>query len=337
MNLYQDTGSFFSNLEIKSCPHCEKSVSETKVSSELELHDCRLCGTKSEVKKIDSAEIDYKIRKLEKDKSNYENKINKIKNRFQIKEKELKLLKDSVIKIYAEFIQVPDIKEEVSKLKEIENKLDKIKKTREGLKEFDQNRTKLLERKAVLNYKLNEISKKPTTKNNEFIKKHNLNKEIIKFAINALKKKRKTLNEEILLKLEILILKELHAFGLKNISKVVIGDNYNLIFTQNEETEVFDDLTESEKLRAKFAFYLSLIQLDIEFKLGRHPRFLIFDSPGSEEISKANLEGLSTIFKEVNSRFGDELQIFLGTTLIEFSNITSTEKATIKEKDEVLF
>jgi len=338
MNLYQEAGSFFTNLEIKTCPHCETTVADSKIIAELETHDCRLCGTKSEEQKVDDTEIQYKIEKIETDKTGYENKLKEIQSRLEKEEGELKLLDDSVIKLYNEFVKTPSIKIEESRLEEIEKELDNIKKTREGLKDLVENRSKLLQRQAVLQYQLDEVSKTTSsTKNEKLIKQHTLNKEIIKYAINKLKLKRQTLNEEILTKLEGLILRELHEFGLKNISKVSIGDNYNLIFTQNEETEYFDDLTESEKLRAKFAFYLSLIQLDIEFKLGRHPRFLIFDSPGSEEISKTNLEGLSTIFKEVNNRFGDHLQIFLGTTLIEFSDITSAEKATIKGQSEVLF
>ena len=109
------------------------------------------------------------------------------------------------------------------------------------------------------------------------------------------------------------------------------------MFTQNEVTESFSDLAEGEKLRVKLAFYLSLIQLDIEHQLGRHPRFLIFDSPGSEEMIEEHLHGLSDILKNVNERFKNELQIFVGSALREFSQITDAEKAVIKGKDEFIF
>ena len=96
-------------------------------------------------------------------------------------------------------------------------------------------------------------------------------------------------------------------------------------------------MTEGEKLRAKLAFYLSIIQLDIEHKLGRHPRFLIFDSLGGEEMIEKHLHGLSEILKSVNERFRDELQIFVGSALREFSDITESEKAVIKNDDEFIF
>ncbi len=138
-------------------------------------------------------------------------------------------------------------------------------------------------------------------------------------------------------KLENLILKEIHAFGIHSITTLQINNKYDLVFTQNGELEGFNDLTEGEKLRVKLAFYLSLIQLDIEHNLGRHPRFLIFDSPGSEEMIEKHLHGLSDILKNVNARFGEELQIFIGSALREFSQITSPEKALIKGEDEFIF
>jgi len=337
MNLYHEAGSFFTNLEIRSCPHCETAVTKSKVATELELHDCRLCGTTTKSKKVDEAEITYKIERLESEKLGYEKKQSMLRRKIGTEENELRLLEELTVKLYGEFVKTPSVKSEEKRLEEINSELEKIKKTRERLKELEGSSNSLLQRQAVLQYQLDQTSKSPSSKNDDLIKRHALNKEIIKYSIESLKKRRQHLNQEILSKLEGLVLSELHAFGLKSVSKVTIGENYNLIFTQNEETEFFDDLTESEKLRAKFAFYLALIQLDIEFNLGRHPRFLIFDSPGSEEISKTNLDGLSNIFKEVNSRFGEDLQIFLGTTLKEFQGVTSPAKSTIKDSEEVLF
>ncbi len=77
--------------------------------------------------------------------------------------------------------------------------------------------------------------------------------------------------------------------------------------------------------------------MDIEHNLGRHPRFLIFDSPGSEEMIEEHLHGLSEILKNVNKRFKDSLQIFVGSALREFSQITDTEKTIIKRKEEFVF
>ncbi|WDO12384.1 hypothetical protein MH928_13755 [Flavobacterium sp. WW92] len=164
-----------------------------------------------------------------------------------------------------------------------------------------------------------------------------MKKSILDYALSALEKKRIALNKDILGKLEHLILNEVNVFGLKSITQIEINDRYELIFTQNGVPISFNDLNEGEKLRVKIAFYLSLIQLDIEHSLGRHPRFLIFDSPGSEEMVPKHLQGLSDIFKSINDRFKDQLQIFVGSALREFAQITDEDRTFIKNEDEFIF
>ncbi len=337
MNLYQEAGSFFTNLEIKTCPHCETVVSQEKIKDESEHHNCRLCGTEATLQKIDNEELAAKIAKIIEEKTSYEEKKVKLKQKIANGKVEFDTLNANVLKLYSDFIKVPSTEKQQNRLKEIETSINNTRSQLNELKDLNSKKDILRDQKAVVAYRLAELAKEEPKKNETQMEQRALNKEIFIYAIDALKKKRQELNKEILTKLEGLILKEIHEFGLKNISKVEITESYNLVFMQNEESENFDDLTESEKLRVKFAFYLSLIQLDIEYQLGRHSRFLIFDSPGSEEISKANLEGLSAIFKDINKRFGNDLQIFLGTSLREFNEATTEEKATIKAPEEALF
>ena len=81
-----------------------------------------------------------------------------------------------------------------------------------------------------------------------------------------------------------LILAQIQKFGTTSITGVRIDKKYDFVLIQHDKEEKFEDLVEGEKLRVKLAFYLSSIQLDIDHQLGRHPRFLIFDAPGSEEM-----------------------------------------------------
>ncbi len=57
IDIYRQSESFFTNLEIKTCPHCEKKVSEDKKKSEIEDHICSLCGEESKDQKVDPEEI----------------------------------------------------------------------------------------------------------------------------------------------------------------------------------------------------------------------------------------------------------------------------------------
>jgi hypothetical protein len=118
---------------------------------------------------------------------------------------------------------------------------------------------------------------------------------------------------------------------------VRIDEKYDLVLVQHDKEEKFEDLVEGEKLRVKLAFYLSIIQLDIDHQLGRHPRFLIFDAPGSEEMIPLHLHGLIENFKSINTKFQDNLQIFIGSAIRDFSEVTDPSKSEIKEEEIFLF
>ncbi|MCI5139096.1 MAG: hypothetical protein D3922_11925, partial [Candidatus Electrothrix sp. AR1] len=99
----------------------------------------------------------------------------------------------------------------------------------------------------------------------------------------------------------------------------------------------FDDVTEGEQLRAKIAFYLSLIQLDIEFDFGRHTRFLIIDSPGKEEGDSEYLKGLTEVLKDIERRFGEQLQIFIGTAERTLTGVIKEENETVYQPGKFIF
>jgi hypothetical protein len=134
-----------------------------------------------------------------------------------------------------------------------------------------------------------------------------------------------------------LILTQIQEFGTTSITGVIIDEKYDLILIQHGKEEKFEDLVEGEKLRVKLAFYLAIIQLDIDHQLGRHPRFLIFDAPGSEEMIPSHLHGLVENFKSIDKKFQDNLQIFIGSAVRDFSEITESSKSEIKQQDEFLF
>ncbi len=339
MQTYRDVEGFFTNLEIKACPHCENSISEEKLEKEKHQHVCGLCGSNELTTKIDIDEINQKIESMIHDIDNYKKGIRtteltilKLKSSLDSQEKNIQQL-------YGEFVKGPSVANEQERLDQISNELNRIQQERLQRKKDEEAYDLMKQKRAVLEYRIQELSKAvemPDTRQSE-ISVNELKKAVFKHAIDILKRQRQDLNLELLNKLEGLILNEIQAFGLKNIARATITNDYNISFLQNGENLLFDELNESEKLRVKFAFYLSLIQLDIEYKLGRHPRFLIIDSPGSEEISKNNLHGLSSIFAQVNKRFGNELQIFIGTTLQEFSGATSPEQTFLKKTDEYIF
>lgn len=337
VELYIQAESFFSNLEIKTCPHCEVEISENKKENERESLICSLCGEKSTQQKIEESELLEKIARIKDEKEGHSKKLLQIEKNIELHQEYVEKSERSIAKYLSDIIAIPSSDSDSKRLKEIEARIEEINSERKIQKEALDKKDDLMKEEAVLKFRLEEIEKQKSSDNSEEITKLSLKKNILEHALKALEKKRIKLNKNILNKLEQLILNEVHAFGIDSIKQIEINDKYDLVLTQNEVLVSFNELNEGEKLRVKLAFYLSLIQLDIEHNLGRHPRFLIFDSPGSEEMVPKHLHGLSNILKDVNKRFKDQLQIFVGSALREFSQITDPEKTFIKEEDEFVF
>lgn len=337
VQLYKATESFFSNLEIKVCPHCEIEINESKRENERAKHTCCLCGETPTHKKVEESELDAKLANIKEEKDGHSKKLLELQKSIALQKDNAKKLKMFVAELHSKLIEGPSVERDNQRLNEIETQIDTIHKEREKQKGLFEKKDELLKEEAILKFQLQEIEKEKSSDSSTEITNLILKKDILEFALDSLERKRILLNKDIIDKLEKLVLKEIHAFGLSSIDKLDINDKYELVFTQNEVSVNFTNLTEGEKLRVKLAFYLSLIQLDIEHNLGRHPRFLIFDSPGTEEMIQEHLHGLSDILKSVNQRFKNNLQIFIGSALREFSDITDVEKSTIKEKGEFIF
>ncbi|MBO9585255.1 MAG: hypothetical protein J7574_13920 [Flavobacterium sp.] len=337
MELYIQSQSFFTNLDIKSCPHCEITVSESKKEKEKENHICSLCGEEPKDQKIEQAEITQKSAQIQQEITTHQQRLEKIIKSLDEKKVLIGEAKKNVENYNEKISSLPSVEADNKRMNEIEEQIGQIGREREKNKEQLEKKEQLIKEQAVLDFQLEEIRRAESSPVSEEFESLNLKRAVLEFALSSLEKKRNKLNQDILEKLETLILKEVNAFGLKSITRVSINEKYELIYTQNEVQIGFNDLSEGEKLRAKLAFYLSLIQLDIEHSLGRHPRFLIFDSPGSEEMVPQHLKGLAEIFKNVNDRFENELQIFVGSALREFSEITDEKRTFKKNADEFVF
>ena len=121
-------------------------------------------------------------------------------------------------------------------------------------------------------------------------------------------------------KLKTLMLSEIERFGLRNISDLSINDDMSIRYIQHNEPKKFENFVEGEQLRLKMAFYLSLIQLDVNENYGRHTRFLIVDSPTKEEADDEYLGGLMSLLKDINTSLGDKIQILIGTANRDFED-----------------
>jgi hypothetical protein len=184
-----------------------------------------------------------------------------------------------------------------------------ISDERQKVRPRDSEKNELIEKKAVLNFRIKQLDELPKKTGDQKIEQKI---QLLAKAIDELNKIRFAEGQSILKKLSDLMTDEVKALGLR-ISEISISDRFDIKYKQDGDYLSFSEIAEGEQLRAKLAFYLSLIQLDIEHNYGRHSRFLIIDSPGKEEGDKNYLEGLTKLIKELETRFGDKLQILIGT------------------------
>ncbi|WP_121664785.1 AAA family ATPase [Metabacillus litoralis] len=306
----REFGAFFSNLEIKMCPRCEHTIQSNKKEVEKSDHKCMLCEHELEDASPEQKEIiDIKINELKKEAETLataiELLIGRIDDKQQISEQYL--------------IEIQKIESNIETVDFLNDDIDTL--------------SNLIQQKVEIEYqiKMNSFANKDDSQNlDEKIK-------VLEHAIKYLNSHRLELSKEILKSLEELILSQINKFGLTNVTDVVISKNLDIQFLQNGELNKFSELTEGEQLRAKIAFYLGLMLLDINYGMGRHPRLLIIDSPGKEEVISKDLISLASIFKEIEESYSDKLQIIIGTALEELVDASASQKVLKRGNEEFVF
>ncbi|MGL5277256.1 hypothetical protein [Myroides sp.] len=317
---YLDIGIFFSNLDIKHCPSCNHVVSEEK--KKVNEDKCILCN-----EGINHTNADF-------DKDIYSSKIVNLRNENIQFNAEIKLLDEESTK---QQVNIDEIHVKIDNLTRLKKNTRDISLLSEKLKDLeeiinsekskivpdDSAKEKLIADKAIIEFRIFEIEN-VTSSLTDIINYD----EQIDFLTNAIKKlniQRYELGEKVLNRLEELMLNEINEFGLSSITEVSISENFDIHYKQDGDFISFDNIAEGEQLRVKIAFYLSLIQLDIEYNFGRHTRFLMIDSPSKEEADAKYLEGLSNVLKNIENRYGDQLQILICTAERRFEDIIENQ------------
>lgn len=326
---YIDIGMFFSNLDIKHCPSCNHSVSENKKRIEIEEHKCALCneGVEDSNSEIDKEIYNEKIDRLKilNLKLIEESGIlNKNINTFNEKHFEYS---DKIKNLETKKTEIKNTNKLNQKLKEIE---ELINVEKEKIRPDNLKNEKFIKEKAIIEYKIAEIDK--SFKKPEAIINFDKQIELLEVAISKLSSMRYKFGESILKRLSEIMLSEINEFGLKSITEIKISEKFEIQYKQDGDFITFNNIAEGEQLRAKIAFYLSLIQLDIEKNFGRHTRFLIIDSPGKEEADANFLKGLSSVLTSIEERYGEELQILIGTAERGLKDVVKNQYITPKEQ-----
>jgi hypothetical protein len=317
---YIEIGILFSNLDIKHCPSCNHDVTDIQKKTRLQEHKCSLCGdsVKNDNNDTNTEVYNEKIENLELAIQSFDKEINKLK----IENNEIQ---DNYNRCYNELViieQTADSVEVVSSLSSRLKELEEIINSAKIETDPDNRKERLIAEKAVVEFQINEL----LTQKPKAVTDYETKIQLLNSAIEKLSEERLTIGARVINRLSKLMTDEIQSLGLKSITEVKIDDNFEIQYKQDNDFITFDNIAEGEQLRAKIAFYLSLIQLDIEFNFGRHTRLLIIDSPGKEEADKKYLEGLSLVLNSIESRYSDSLQILIGTAERQLSGILKNQK-----------
>lgn len=309
---YIEGKAFFSNLDIKVCPSCNKDVEAIEDKGE-----CPLCHhEKVQIDEEYQMEYEAKLEQLDNDIIVYQDEGNKLKVEFEnndiiitnLKKRMNEIEGKSNEKINLLVKQYTDIRKEIEMVEErLRISTDKVIEIKEKL--------------AVIEYKLNRVQIEDEEDTPVYEKQISFYKE----TIQVLEENRFESSKSIIKNLEEIIYKELLDIGLTSIEKVKIDNSLSIKYQQNNKWVGFSDISEGEQLRAKLAFHLGLIRLDIDKNFGRHTRFLVVDSPNKEEADAKYVLGLSNQLKDLEKKYGDNLQIIIGTASREYENLVKNE------------
>ncbi|MFS0723675.1 hypothetical protein [Paenibacillus sp. 1P07SE] len=325
---YIEIGHFFSNLDIKYCPSCNHEVHNHHANID---GACPLChehvnnnddNRQVYVLKID--EIKELIEKLEEEKALIKVKKQGIKYDLEETNRALGEINNHL---------VLHEKNEEEMDTELANIINDINLIRQNNNDMSEEEKRLIAERAVLLYRRDIAS---DTKSNQLvIEKMEEELNVLNTVVDFLDKNRYEKSKNILETLAGLMLREIHEFGLESITDIKIDNKFSVTYIQNGIAVKFDDIAEGEQLRVKLAFYLGLIQMDIEKNFGRHTRFLIIDSPNKEEGDSKYLEGLKDVLINIHDRHGGNLQIIIGTATRELENILKNQ--TVYHKGDYVF
>lgn len=327
-------GIFFSNLDIKICPHCNTPVSKENNGDPQSKH-CYVCTHEVQSKPdVDISQFQQKIDSLNAEIAGYERQVDALRTRYKTNRDQAKLMRDSNQEHEQSLRTVKQQnKEAVQELKVVDASIRKAKE-RDGAA---QKEIELQRRIAVLQYRMESAAGRKEDPTSDEITRQKIKVELLQDAWEQLKQKRKTQNEDILNSFKTLLLAELQLLGISNVTEIRLSESFKSSYKINDNWVEFEKISEGEQIRVKIAFYLSIIQLDTLHQAGKHPRLLIIDSPVKEEGDRNYVAGLKKLLDEIVKKYADDLQIIIGTASRELEGAVPKQNAYIYSENEYLF
>lgn len=333
---YEQFGEFFNSLEVKTCPSCSHDVATARVVQEKKTGSCRLCtdhqvpaqAIEPEAYAEQIAQLQTEAQGFKNDEYNFKVKLAGLRHQQSLLTKELEEKKERLAGI--------SLQPAINEIEQLEKVASAPAPVVVDVLATVTEMTALNVRKAAIEAEVKTLTT-PSGGTDTQLAEMELKVSLLEIARTELLVMQAERSKTVLYQLEELYLKHLKAFGLLHYEKVSIDGDFRIHFTKHEQDFKFDELSPGEQLRAKLGLFIALIDMDVQFQNGRHPRFIMVDSPAGEEADQAFLDGLKDTLAYIESAFGSELQVFVGTAQRELQTAVAPDKVEVRARGEFFF
>jgi hypothetical protein len=305
---------FLSGFPVERCPHCEQAIPEVRVEEELHTKQCRVCH--SALRPINAT--DQYERLLDNARATVEGlktELQRVRPRVKAVRRELETAQANLTKYKAELQDLP-------------------RQERAG---FTEELRTLLNRRGFLRGQLEQLKDQTSDTHQEYLRDLKHRAEILYRASVQLQSAVLEHHDAILRLLEIHTTALAKSFRVPNLEAVSLTKNLELFVTQAGRRDRFADMNLGEQLRLKIAFHLALLTLRVAHGLGRHPAFLIVDSPGGGELDDQRINEIMTGFVGVRNSLGNQIQILIASAKDALAEACEPDKLDRREIGEKLF
>lgn len=266
----------FKRLNPTCCPHCEQKITPERLEKEKNEHKCAICDTDM----IQADDTDTMLMELQEAERASAAMCESLKNSVKSKRLRHTTVTQSIADLKAE---ISKYEENLQKVRGVQKELDELK--REIL------RLEILEEeykteKTVDNLKLRESTEKKESTNTVDENK------ILKAAQKITEDRFKDLQAELLQDVNRRILSFCKKVGLDQYQSVTLTSNPHLKIEKDGSSTSYSNVSSGEQLRLKVIVTIALISVAEERGLGRHPGFLVIDSPAAQEVNPEDLDNL---------------------------------------------
>lgn len=286
----------FKQLNPTCCPHCEQKITQAQLEKEKTDHTCAICD-RTMLDGEDSEELLTELaNKAEATSKAYQAGRELCKQRqkaFENSEQWMRELQQTA-SVYK------------SELDAEQKNSTAFNSTKEEIA-----RLKILEKEYYEDLPEPLISAQPTVSIETMDSDVDENK-ILAAAIKETESRFKGLQEDLLQGVNEKMMEYCSKVGLNQYTELKLSGQPSLKITKDGGDTTFSKVSKGEQLRLKVLATIALISVAEERKLGRHPGFLIIDSPAAQEVNQDDLNNLIGGLEDLRSSL-PSLQIILAS------------------------